>query len=57
MSPIIMIGGFISDLEAVAFVDRIEIRWPNGSGESFLGGSADRFVTLIERRSGTPHGS
>jgi hypothetical protein len=52
-----MIGGFISDLEAVAFVDRIEIRWPNGSGESFLGGSADRFVTLIERRSGTPHGS
>jgi|GEM_PF-5589821 len=24
-------------------VDRIEIRWPNGNSESFLGGSADRF--------------
>jgi hypothetical protein len=38
-------------------VDRIEIRWPNGNRESFPGGSADRFVTLIEGRSGTPHGS
>jgi enediyne biosynthesis protein E4 len=31
-------------------VDRIEIRWPNGNSESFPGGSADRFVTLIEGR-------
>jgi hypothetical protein len=38
-------------------VDRIEIRWPNSNSESFPGGSADRFVALIEGRSGTRHGS
>ncbi|HVR25998.1 MAG TPA: ASPIC/UnbV domain-containing protein [Candidatus Polarisedimenticolia bacterium] len=38
-------------------VDRIEIRWPNGNSESFPGGSADRFLALIEGRGGTPHGS
>jgi hypothetical protein len=37
-------------------VDRIEIRWPKGNSESFRGGSVDRFVALIEGRSGTPHG-
>ena len=31
-------------------VDHIEIRWPNGNTESFPGGNADRFVTLIEGR-------
>jgi hypothetical protein len=29
-------------------VDRIEVRWPNGNIETFLGGSSDRFVKLTE---------
>jgi enediyne biosynthesis protein E4 len=44
-------------LGSSAAVDRIEIRWPNGSTEVFPGGSADRFVTLIEGRGAAPHGS
>jgi enediyne biosynthesis protein E4 len=44
-------------LGSSATVARIEVRWPNGNSESFPGGSADRFVTLIEGRGGTSHGS
>src|ERR1700722_8297695 len=55
-SPI-MIGGFISDLRSSGAVDGIKIRSPNRNRESLPGRSADRFVTLIEGRSGTPHGS
>jgi hypothetical protein len=36
-------------------VDRIEIRWPNGSTERFPGGGANRFVTLMEGRGETPN--
>jgi enediyne biosynthesis protein E4 len=38
-------------------VDRIEVRWPNGNIETFPGGSADRFVTLIEGKGAIPTGS
>lgn len=31
-------------------VDHIEVRWPNGDTESFSGGAADRFITLLEGR-------
>lgn len=44
-------------LGSSATIDRIEIRWPNGSTEVFPGGSADHFVTLMEGRGATPHGS
>jgi hypothetical protein len=37
--------------------DRIEVRWPNGSSESFPGGSANRFVTLTEGKGESPNGS
>jgi len=36
-------------------VKRIEVRWPNGNIEVFQGGSADRFITLIEGRGKTPN--
>ena len=32
----------------VKIVDRIEVRWPDGRAETFPGGNADRFVTLVE---------
>ena len=35
-------------------VERVEIRWPNGNTESFPGGSANGFVTLIEGRGENP---
>jgi hypothetical protein len=38
-------------------VNRIEVRWPNGNAESFPGGSADHFVTLVEGQGATPTGS
>ncbi len=38
-------------------VKRIEVRWPNGNIEVFQGGSADRFITLIEGRGKTPNGT
>jgi enediyne biosynthesis protein E4 len=34
----------------VKIVDRIEVRWPDGSGESFSAGKVDGFVTLVEGR-------
>ena len=34
-------------------IDRIEVRWPDGSAEVFPGGAADRFITL-RRGSGEP---
>ena len=37
--------------------DHIEVRWPNGNTETFPGGSANRFVTLIEGRGESPNGS
>ena len=39
-----------------AAVDRIEVRWPTGNTEVFPGGSADRFVTLIEGRGAPANG-
>ena len=35
-------------------VDRIEVRWPNGNREVFPGGSADRFVAVIEGQGQNP---
>jgi hypothetical protein len=37
-----------------AEVNRIEIRWPNGSREVFPGGKADRFLTVIEGQGQNP---
>jgi hypothetical protein len=31
-------------------VSRVEVRWPNGDSETFPGGTADRFVTVVEGR-------
>jgi hypothetical protein len=57
ISPIMM-GGFIADLGSSGAVDRIKIRWPNGNSESFSAWTRRSFfITLMEGRSGTPHGS
>jgi len=39
------------------WVDRIQVRWPNGQIEIFPGTSADCFITLTEGRGETPGGS
>jgi hypothetical protein len=44
-------------LGSIAEVDRVEVRWPSGNTETFPGGSADRFITLIEGQGATPNGS
>ncbi len=35
-------------LANVGEIERIEVRWPNGTSESFPGGAADRFIILTE---------
>ena len=37
-------------LGSSAVIGRIEVRWPNGDTETFPGGAADRFITLLEGR-------
>jgi enediyne biosynthesis protein E4 len=44
-------------LGSSAAVDHIEVRWPNGNTERFSGGTANRFVTLVEGRGEVPNGS
>ena len=41
-------------LGSTASIDRVEVLWPNGLLEEFPGGSADRFVHLIEGRGASP---
>jgi len=40
-----------------AAVDHIEVRWSGGNTERFPGGTANRFVTLMEGRGEAPNGS
>ena len=41
-------------LGAAATYDRIEVRWPDGSAETFAGGAADRFITLRKGEGAAP---
>jgi hypothetical protein len=41
-------------LGPTASFERIEVVWPNGLVEEFPGGSADRFVHLVEGRGTSP---
>ena len=41
-------------LGSSAQFDHIEVRWPNGSVETFPGGGVNRFVTLTEGLGETP---
>jgi hypothetical protein len=41
-------------LGKVTTIDRIEVRWPDGTKESFPGGSVNREVTLQPRGEASP---